>query len=187
MSRVHADALIADAEALVKQAMAENDPSHDWLHVNRVRALALGIAGTLSVDMQVVELSALFHDLADRKYSAVGSVASLIEPFLAAHADQVSEAHRELVVRICDNVSYSKEVKRRAAGLETDWHRDCLELHCVQDADKLDAMGATGTLCPRDSLTSQGSCAARRTRRSSVGRSSAVKAAMPLRTSTTSS
>lgn len=136
------DAIVAAAEALVERAMAGHDPSHDRLHVARVRHLALDIARSLAgpVDMLVVELSSLFHDLNDRKYA---ERAVSIEPFLGEQS-QLSESQRNLIVRICESVSYAKETKRRAAGLETDWHRDCLELHCVQDADKLDAMGAIG-------------------------------------------
>lgn len=97
------------------------------------------------VDLLVVELAALFHDLHDSKYaSRTANVwedleARFFRPWLAD--DHITEERARLVCKICENVSYSKEVKRIQAGSQTPWHDTCLELHCVQDADKLDAMG----------------------------------------------
>lgn len=65
--------LIIDAERLVKDRMADYDPSHDWLHVDRVRRTALALARSLdmdSLDILVVELAALFHDLTDGSSSS---------------------------------------------------------------------------------------------------------------------
>lgn len=121
------------------------------LHVSRVRATAMKLARTMAqnesrkVDLLVVELAALFHDLHDSKYaSRTANVwedleARFFRPWLAD--DHITEERARLVCKICENVSYSKEVKRIQAGSQTPWHDTCLELHCVQDADKLDAMG----------------------------------------------
>jgi hypothetical protein len=54
------------------------------------------------------------------------------------------ERQRSLIAAIVNNVSYSKEVKRRGTLAWTKWHDTCIELHCVMDADKLDALGAFG-------------------------------------------
>ena len=43
-----------------------------------------------------------------------------------------------MIARIIDNVSWSTEKKLKEAGKWLDWHGQCLELHCVQDADRLD-------------------------------------------------
>lgn len=95
--------------------------------------------------MLVVELAALFHDLHDSKYaSRTASIwDDLHDRFFADQLSSgaISEDRARLVARICENVSYSKEVKRITNGQQTEWHEQCLELHCVQDADKLDAMG----------------------------------------------
>jgi uncharacterized protein len=51
-----------------------------------------------------------------------------------------------LITKIVSNVSYSKEIVLRGTEGWTNWHQNCIELHCVMDADKLDALGAFGIL-----------------------------------------
>jgi len=156
--------LFVEAEQLVKQAMAEYDSSHDWYHVDRVRNQGLGSAISIdclalriaelhrdtsfndcSIDMLVVELSALFHDLFDRKYKAIDG-GRLTEDDLYSWLIErnISQVQSSLILRIISNVSYSKEVELKKSGGWTEWHASCVELHCVMDADKLDALGAFG-------------------------------------------
>ncbi|GAA5864131.1 hypothetical protein JCM3774_006391 [Rhodotorula dairenensis] len=155
-------ALVHAAELRAELHHAQYDPSHDFYHVDRVRRLARAIAATEgAVDVLVVELAALFHDLIDAKYlpaslAATPTARATLDPFWTQHDPPHSETteagpvldeeRRRLVERIVDNVSYSKEVKRIAAGQQTEWHLSCPELHCVQDADKLDAIGAFGIM-----------------------------------------
>ncbi|GAA6002574.1 HD domain-containing protein [Rhodotorula paludigena] len=148
-----ASSVVLAAEAVARAHHARYDPSHDFYHITRVRGLALVIARSLAPQQQpdpvVVELAALFHDLLDKKYlpEPIPTAREHLAPFWDKHGGtDVSDEQRRLVERIVENVSYSKEVKRIAAGQQTEWHLTCPELHCVQDADKLDAIGAFGIM-----------------------------------------
>jgi uncharacterized protein len=90
-----------------------------------------------------VELAALFHDLLDSKYEVVntGSNLDITSWLLTRH---VPNDQTTWIVKIISNVSYSKEIVLRKSGGWTPWHESCVELHCVMDADKLDAIGAFG-------------------------------------------
>lgn len=140
---------VSAAEQLARERMAAYDPSHDFLHIQRVRRMALKIADSLNgeVDPLVVELGAILHDYMDHKYmdpaDAVASETELADKLDEAGLDR---ARRELVLRIVRNVGYSKEKKLKAAGAWTEWHETCKEYHCVQDADRLDAIGGMGIL-----------------------------------------
>ncbi|KAJ8468182.1 hypothetical protein ONZ51_g9802 [Trametes cubensis] len=139
--------VVAAAEELMTKTMARYDPSHDAFHVQRVRKTALQLARTVSEslpedkkpDLLVVELAALLHDLLDKKYVSAEEAA---DPGL----DLVEDGRARLIARIVENVSWSTEKKLIAAGKIDDWYRSCVELHCVQDADRLDAIGAFGIL-----------------------------------------
>ncbi|ORY28596.1 hypothetical protein BCR39DRAFT_534288 [Naematelia encephala] len=146
----HRQETIRAAEELVKAHMARYDPSHDWHHVNRVRNTAIRIASSLDPrpDLLVVELAALFHDLTDSKYDPNLPLEEVLLTFLKNPSTEftLSASQLGLVLMIVPNVSWSKETKLRAADLWKGWYETCVELHCVQDADRLDAIGAIGLL-----------------------------------------
>ena len=126
--------------------------------VRRVRRTALRLARSLSgagaaPDLLTVELSALLHDVLDKKYvppSSYGHDArAFFEPFFrraaaALDLDLRADGRADTIVRIVENVSWSNELRLRASGEWGTWHETCVELHCVQDADRLDAIGAFG-------------------------------------------
>jgi len=62
------------------------------------------------------------------KYSK-GDDRSLLDAFFQEHAQVISKDVELQILKIVENVSYSKEVKRIAGGLQTPWHESCLELH----------------------------------------------------------
>ena len=134
--------------------------------MHRVRSTALSIARAVSHDSGVslkppdlltVELAARLHDILVKKYHVALSSSSSAMPSVlfsffhtaaAQHGvDLISDGRAREVARIVENVSWTTERTLRETGSLEDWHRDCVELHCVQDADRLDAIGAFGERC----------------------------------------
>lgn len=137
--------------------------------VQRVRRTAVSLArsiaaatpeakGTRKPDLLVVELAALMHDMLDKKYvthELAANPEAFFLPLLSPQPgtsgetlDLASDGRASLISKIVDNVSWTTESKRRASGEWGAWHDNCVELHCVQDADRLDAIGAFGTRAP---------------------------------------
>ncbi|WVF70987.1 hypothetical protein IAT40_005783 [Kwoniella sp. CBS 6097] len=138
--------LIRQAEEFVKEHMAGYDPSHDWAHVDRVRRLALRIAKSISPipDLLVVELAALFHDLTGKYITpSTPSLSVLLSPFLTHPS--LSQKQSTLILQIIPSISYTSELKLSSSGSWT-WQTTCPELHAVQDADRLDAVGGVGIM-----------------------------------------
>lgn len=136
------DALIAQATTYVEAYMSNYDASHDFHHIQRVLNLAHHIQSlTPSTSRPLVTLAALLHDVGDKKYLAPGQDASrMIADVLISFGAPPSLA--DTVQAICLGVSYSSEVKdpERMRNLVSRYP----ELAVVQDADRLDAIGAVG-------------------------------------------
>ncbi|KJE91173.1 metal-dependent phosphohydrolase [Capsaspora owczarzaki ATCC 30864] len=135
--------IISTAEAFVREQMLGNDASHDWAHVDRVRNVAVRIAkreqaANPAIDLEIVELAGILHDVGDFKYS--GSETAGEEMVVAFLKDQGYAADRaERVAYIVGNLSFRKELGKGAQA-----HAEPIELQIVQDADRLDAIGAIG-------------------------------------------
>ncbi|KAM5453093.1 hypothetical protein MaudCBS49596_002869 [Microsporum audouinii] len=150
-------ALIERISAFVAKHMAGHDPSHNARHVSRVVRLAQTILAkektrntSITYDETIVTLAAWMHDIADRKYlpkpsdgGAQINPNTIIYDTLISHEADPIIAQR--VQKIVSNVSYSTEIKdpsivRHLISPEGGYP----ELAIVQDADRLDAIGAVG-------------------------------------------
>ncbi|KAK9676451.1 hypothetical protein RND81_11G078200 [Saponaria officinalis] len=129
------------AEKLVKEVMKHNDASHDASHVFRVRDMALSLAAEEGLSsspdsMFIVELAALLHDIGDYKYAREPSEERLIEQFL--EEEGIEEDKKMKIVGIVKAMGFKEEL----SGVKD--HAYSLEFGVVQDADRLDAIGAIG-------------------------------------------
>jgi uncharacterized protein len=118
------------------------DSSHDYSHVNRVRKMALYLANEESinspVDLELVELSALLHDVGDFKFLKPGETSeSVLRAFM--RDAQYSGKLQDSIIWISQRISFRHELEH---GPPSGPH--LIELSCVQDADRLEAIGAIG-------------------------------------------
>ena len=128
--------LISTTTNFVRSTLEGAEAGHDWWHIQRVWNNAKQIGQAESVDMLVVELAALLHDIADSKFhdgnEDIGPQLA-IEFLSSIHLDETRIEHIQQIIR---NLSFK-------ASLGTvSFHSK--ELEVVQDADRLDAIGAIG-------------------------------------------
>lgn len=132
---------LARARDYVKPLFANNDPSHDWIHVLRVCGLAtwIGMAERdLEVNPNLVLLLALLHDVGDHKYLREGENT---DDLLRRACTEIGldEEVTKIVAQEVPRISYSYEVATGEKPLTK-------EGKIVQDADRLDALGVIGKI-----------------------------------------
>ncbi len=131
--------IIQNTILFVKKTLENAEGGHDWFHIERVYKNALLLAKNENVNELIVSLGALLHDIADSKFNngdeTIGP--KIAEEFL--HTQNVDSSIIAHVVAIINNISFksslSKSKKERFTSIELD---------VVQDADRLDAIGAIG-------------------------------------------
>ena len=128
--------LIQQTIEFVKQKLQHAEAGHDWFHIERVYKNSLHIANSENCNLQVVQLGALLHDIADSKFYNGDET---IGPKVARNfleSQNVAEAITLQVINIIENISFKGgKFNQKAASIE---------LQIVQDADRLDAIGAIG-------------------------------------------
>lgn len=128
--------VLENTRQFVKQKLEGEGSGHDWWHIVRVCNNALDIARqTVGVDSFIVELGALLHDIADHKFGYTDEDRRTIISELLTNLD-VSAAIIEEVVYIANHISFKGGTNKHE--LKT------IEGKIVQDADRLDAIGAMG-------------------------------------------
>lgn len=128
--------LINKTITFVKEKLNDAEGGHDWFHIERVYKNALLIAKNTDCDLTVVQLSALLHDIADSKFHNGDETIGPKTARLFLEAENVSEEIIKHVVNIIENISY------KGGNFEKKF--SSIELDIVQDADRLDAIGAIG-------------------------------------------
>jgi len=146
--------LISKVREYVEEFMSHYDGSHDFCHVKRVLGLSHQIYDELSSDFSnasstsaqpldplVITLAALLHDVGDKKYLREGEDHRTLAHTLLVSLG-ASPALAQKVQVICLGVSYSSEIQ------DLNYVKNLIvqhpELSVVQDADRLDALGAVG-------------------------------------------
>ena len=128
--------LINKTAVFVKQQLENAEGSHDWFHIDRVYKNTLLIAEVEDCDETVVKLAALLHDIADSKFhngdESIGP--KIARDFLIAQ--NVADDVVTHVIAIIENISF------KGGNFEKVFRSK--ELEIVQDADRLDAIGAIG-------------------------------------------
>ncbi len=129
--------LIEVTKNYVQATLKDAEGGHDWFHTLRVYHNAILISKGENVDALVVALGALLHDIADSKFhdgdDTIGP--KMAREFLFKH--NVDSLVIEHVIKIIENISFNK-------SLEEGEKFTSPELDVVQDADRLDAIGAIG-------------------------------------------
>jgi len=128
--------LIRKTIAFVKQQLQNAEGGHDWFHIERVYKNALLIAKEEECSLLAVQLGALLHDIADSKFHGGDET---IGPKTARNFLQQQNVDGDTiahVVNIIENISF------KGGNFEKKF--DSIELDIVQDADRIDALGAIG-------------------------------------------
>lgn len=140
--------IIEKAKAFVEEYMSQYDASHDFNHIKRVLTHAKTIEARESIThpdaryrSDLITLASLLHDVGDKKYLKPGQDGTkMVEKILVDFGADVKCAAN--VQKIVNHVSYSNEIRDPISV------QQCLhqfpELAIVQDADRLDAIGAVG-------------------------------------------
>ncbi|SRX72421.1 HD domain-containing protein [Aequorivita antarctica] len=136
MTSFSSEEIIQNTTTFVKAELQNAEGGHDWFHIERVYKNALLISESEKVDKMIVALGALLHDIADSKFhdgdESVG-------PKKARHFLKTQNLTDEIidhVIKIIENVSFK--------GGNKTHNFNSKELEVVQDADRLDALGAIG-------------------------------------------
>lgn len=127
---------VCKIEEIVKRKLAGAESGHDWFHVERVIKNAMMIQTKEGGNKEVVYLGALLHDIADAKFNNGDLFAGSREAEKILLKSGVGESVIHRVIDIIENVSFK--------GGTEEGKGKSLELQVVQDADRLDAIGAIG-------------------------------------------
>ncbi|MDB0062931.1 HD domain-containing protein [Crocinitomicaceae bacterium] len=128
--------IINQIESVLKEEWKNEPTGHDWEHIRRVRDMSMHIQSLEGGDRDVIELGALLHDISDHKFNG-------------GKLNAGGQKAKEWLIELGANMSIANEVaslvdKISFKGAKVDAGVLSLETKIVQDADRLDAIGAIG-------------------------------------------
>ncbi|WP_346856421.1 HD domain-containing protein [uncultured Draconibacterium sp.] len=132
-SNIRQKELLSQTENYIKDYFENEGSGHDWWHIHRVRNLALKIAESEGGDLFTIEMAALLHDLDDWKLANTNANTKTKAWLKEIH---LPDDATNQILEIIDQVSFK--------GARVDTKAICQEAKIVQDADRLDAIGAIG-------------------------------------------
>lgn len=136
ISKMSTTNLIETTIQFVKATLAQAEGGHDWFHIERVYKNAVLIAASENCDLEIVQLGALLHDIADSKFHDGDETIGPRTARTFLESEKVAPATMDHVIAIIENISFKGgKVERQFSSIELD---------IVQDADRLDAIGAIG-------------------------------------------
>ncbi len=127
--------IIEKTKEYVKDTLFNESSGHDWYHIERVYNLAKTLAEKEGADSFIVELAALLHDMEDWKFSEENSSSTMLSE-IWLEGLKINKKDIEKVCKIIKTISFK--------GGVVSSKQDTIEGMVVQDADRLDAMGAIG-------------------------------------------
>lgn len=137
MNKINQKKILEKTSDYVKKMLEKDSSGHDWWHTHRVWKMALKIAREEgNVDLFVVQLAALLHDIGDWKFCGGNDS---VGPKLAKNWLEKLELEENTITQICEII---KEMSFKGAGVKS--RMKTKEGMVVQDADRLDAIGAIG-------------------------------------------
>lgn len=129
--------IVKKIQNFVKEQTINEETGHDWWHINRVYNNALLINRGEEANELIISIIALFHDLYDYKIFKGNQREKMLETFKELQIyDKLSKDELENILYSCENMSYSKNIENKVKLSK--------EGNIVQDADRLDSIGAIG-------------------------------------------
>ncbi len=128
------ETMLEKTKEYVKKNMNHGEPGHDWHHIERVWKMARRIGEEENADMFIVEMGALLHDIADWKFHGPGANENKAREWMASL--NANSKDTEQIIHIIEHISFKGSGEKEKM--------QSLEGKVVQDADRLDAMGAIG-------------------------------------------
>lgn len=123
-------------ENFVREILENAEKGHDWWHIQRVVGLARLISAEEPVDHFTVELGALLHDIADSKFHGGNED---LGPNISSNFLKSQEVPEPVIIHVAQII---RNISFKGGNHKVEFHSP--ELSVIQDADRLDAMGAIG-------------------------------------------